>query len=331
MKHLIFGTGLIGTYLGASLIEDGHDTTFLSRDHQRKVLESGLTATDLEGNKASLPAPKFIDSTSEQPFDVIWLAVKCTAVEKSLDQVGQYLGKDSIVVCCQNGFGSDTHVRNAFPDTQVINAVVGYNVAQEQDNHYHRSTDGSLVVESRAKLNDTIASINSPLFPSHVSHDIEADRWAKLQLNLANPVNALADIPTKTMAEDADFRKVIVALMRELLAVTDELELNLPKLTALPAKLLPKVMSLPNWIYLVLAQKTLAIDPTARVSMWWDLSQGKQSEINYLNLAIVERGKELGIACPLNQRIVELIHEVEQNQREIGVTGKELQSLLGIK
>ena len=330
MKHLIFGTGLIGTYLGASLIEGGHDTTFLSRDHQRKVLESGLRASDLEGNEASIAAPKFIDPTCQQPFDVIWLTVKCTAVAKSLDQVGQFLDEDSLIVCCQNGFGSDIHIRNAYPNTQVINAVVGYNVAQEQDNHYHRSTDGSLVVESHEKLNEIIASINSPLFPSHVSHDIEADRWAKLQLNLANPVNALADIPTKAMAEDADFRKVIVALMRELLAVTDKLELSLPKLTALPAKLLPKVMSLPNWIYLILAQKTLAIDPTARVSMWWDLSQGKQSEINYLNQAIVEKGKQLGIACPFNQRIVELIHDVEQNHRQIGVTGKELQSLLGI-
>ena len=64
--------------------------------------------------------------------------------------------------------------------------------------------------------------------------------------------------------------------------------------------------------------------------MWWDLSQGKKSEIDFLNAAVVNQGLKLGIDCPKNKRIVELVKEVESGQRKIGVSGSELQALLGI-
>ena len=49
------------------------------------------------------------------------------------------------------------------------------------------------------------------------------------------------------------------------------------------------------FIFLRIAQKMLAIDPTVRTSMWWDLGGGKLTEIDYLNGAVVDEGKKLGI------------------------------------
>ena len=334
MKHLVFGTGLIGGFIAGGLLRAECDTTLLGRDKHREAMSKGLTLSDLDGNFESLSRPDFFvpdsQASTEPHYDVVWLTVKATAVEGCVAQLREIINPSSIVICCQNGFGTDTYVKQQLPENTVLTAIVGFNVAEQKEAHLHRSTDGALVVESHPALAETITRLNSDILPTHTSDDIEAQRWAKLQLNLANPVNALADVPTKTMVEDADFRKVIVVLMRELLSVVEAKGLSLPKLTALPAHLLPKVMSLPNWIYLILAQKTLAIDPTARVSMWWDLSQGKPSEIMYLNQAVVEHGKEHAIACPYNERIVQLIHKVEQGKLNIGMSAKELQRRLGI-
>ena len=38
----------------------------------------------------------------------------------------------------------------------------------------------------------------------------------------------------------------------------------------------------------------LEVDPTVRTSMWWDLSQGKPTEIDFLNGAVVAAGRRLG-------------------------------------
>ena len=64
--------------------------------------------------------------------------------------------------------------------------------------------------------------------------------------------------------------------------------------------------------------------------MWWDLSYGKQSEIEYLNAAVVREAENLGVTCTYNRRIVELIPNVESGTLSIGISGQRLQELLGM-
>jgi len=205
---------------------------------------------------------------------------------------------------------------------------VGFNVAQESPSHLHRSTDGKLIVEHHPDIVEHVHRVNCEALPALSSHHIVANQWAKLQLNIANAVNALSDIPVKAMTEDAGFRRLIADLMSEILMVTDALGLNLPKVTAVPAKMIPKLMRLPNWLFKMIAQKMLAIDPNARASMWWDLSQGKPSEIEFLNGAVTHQANALGVACPLNSALVKLVRAVERGDQKIGFTATELQRAL---
>jgi 2-dehydropantoate 2-reductase len=55
----------------------------------------------------------------------------------------------------------------------------------------------------------------------------------------------------------------------------------------------------------------LRIDPEARLSMYQDLLQGRRTEIMFLNGAVVTLGQRYGIATPVNQAIVEWIHQYE--------------------
>jgi 2-dehydropantoate 2-reductase len=109
---------------------------------------------------------------------------------------------------------------------------------------------------------------------------------------------------------------IIAALMEELLTVTNKLEINLPKVTSLNARQIPFVLKLPNFLFKILANKMLAIDPTVRTSMWWDLSQGKKTEIEHLNGAIVATADKLGLDCRVNRVIIELIERAEVLARQ---------------
>ncbi len=83
-------------------------------------------------------------------------------------------------------------------------------------------------------------------------------------------------------------------------------------------------MSLPNFVFNILGQKMLAVDPTVRTSMWWDLSGGKQTEVEYLNGAVVRAGQALGVACPANDKLVAMIHQAERKELEQGIDAKAL-------
>ncbi|OUR93219.1 hypothetical protein A9Q81_15415 [Gammaproteobacteria bacterium 42_54_T18] len=212
--------------------------------------------------------------------------------------------------------------------------MVPFNVIEMSPGHLHRGSEGNLTVECNdpeavdSDIVDIIETIHSSLMPVCGSNDIRSVVWAKLQLNLANAVNALADIPVKSMLEQRDYRRCIALLMDELLAVTNRKEITLPKLTALPSQLVPRFITVPDFLFRLLGGKMLAIDPTVRTSMWWDLSQGKDTEIDYLNGVIVSEAKSMGIACPANERIVALIHDVERDQCKQGMSAENLLRIL---
>ncbi len=328
-RHLVFGAGLIGCFLAGALCQNQKSVSIVARESTRKKYRKGLHLSDYLNNEVDIESPHFIETDGNtERFNIIWLTVKCTTVESTIADLQKLLAPDGMIVCCQNGLGSDKPLRKVFSDNAVLTAIVGYNVIENENHGLHRSTQGEFIVESNPNSDALIESLSSPLMPTKISADIEAARWAKLQLNLANPVNALADIPVKAMTEDAEYRKVIAVLMQELLEVCTANNLDLPQTTALPARWLPFSLRLPNFIYLKIAQKMLAIDPTARLSMWWDLQANKKTEIEFLNGAIVEHGLLLGIECPCNAKMVSLIHEVEAGEREIGLGASEMMNLL---
>jgi len=331
-KHLVFGAGLIGGFVAGGLLNAGFTTAIVARARVKQELSQGLRLTDYQENSATLPPPDFISSEgSEVPaFDVLWLTVKCTAVAACLQELADLIRPQTIIICCQNGLGSVQEVREHFPEHTVLGAVVGYNVASPKSGHLHRSTEGKLVVENHPKIAEIVTRLDSGLFPTSLSDNFLGDQWAKLQLNLTNPVGALSDIPIKAMLEQYDYRLIMVRLQKELLAVAAALDISLPQLAAVPPAWIPRVLRLPDFLFKIVGQKMLTVDPTARFSMWWDLDQNKPTEIHYLNDAVVKAAERTGLNAPVNERIVQLIRQVEAGERSIGYSGPALRKALGI-
>lgn len=316
-QHLVFGAGLIGAYLGSALQLAGINVALVCRPAVKNKLAQGMTLGDYQGNQAGPIALTFVERAEQLPqaVNVLWLTVKCTGLSAALAEMAAFIGTNTLILCCQNGLGSDVRVKQAFPHNQVLRVMVPFNVVELRSGYYHRGSQGELTIErptTQTELIDSLVNqINSLFLPAKTCTDMTALLWAKLQLNLANSVNALADIPVKAMLEQRDYRRVIALLMRELLCVVDNLAIDLPRITALPASWLPNMLVLPDFIFKRIANKMLAIDPTVRTSMWWDLSQGKPTEIDFLNGAVVHHGQTLNIACPANQRLVQLIKHRE--------------------
>lgn len=323
-QHVVFGAGLIGCYFGGVLNVLGFNVSLVCRPSFTQKLSSGIRLTDFEEHQATCPQLSVINSDTllqveDAPLKAkyLWLTVKCTGVGQALVDMAPFVDKQTVIFCCQNGLGSDQEVKQAFPDNLVLRVMVPFNVVELSTGHYHRSSEGHLTIERYEECSDCVGglvrALHSELLPVTSSDDMNGLLWAKLQLNLGNSVNALADIPVKAMLEQRKYRKVIALLMKELLQVTDALNIELPKITALSAHKIPLVLGLPDFIFTRVANKMLAIDPKARSSMWWDLSQGKATEIQHINGAIIQHAKALGVSCMANEKVSALIQQLTEH------------------
>jgi 2-dehydropantoate 2-reductase len=332
-KHVVFGAGLIGCYLGASIQSRGQSVDFIGRASIGAKLSQGILISDYLGNETQLNSIRFNSPDNQEnkanidECDYLWLTVKCTAIEQAVAQIKPYVKPSTVILCCQNGLGSESLIKKAFPDNPIRRVMVPFNVVEMKPGHFHRGSEGNLTIESlpnSQSIDNKLLNLSSDNMSIVMSSSMSELLWAKLQLNLSNAVNALADVPVKEMLEDRDFRKVIALLMSELLMVVQKEGIAIPKVTALPGRFIPKILKLPTIVFRAVAKKMLAIDPNVRTSMWWDISQNKLTEIDHLNGAVVDAAKRLDIEAPCNQRIVDLIKKVEVNKAKKGITGADL-------
>jgi ketopantoate reductase len=77
-------------------------------------------------------------------------------------------------------------------------------------------------------------------------------------------------------------------------------------------RVLSWVFLLPNFLFMIVAQKTFQIDKNAKFSMRQMFESGKKTEVDDLNGAIVRMGEKYKIPTPINQKLVDLVHRAEE-------------------
>ncbi|MGB3726729.1 MAG: 2-dehydropantoate 2-reductase [Glaciecola sp.] len=318
--HVILGAGLIGCYLGGALLNAKQKVSFVAKPAFSDQLEKQLHITDYHNNQfTAQPSldvihPNDLDRLSFNA-DILWVTVKCLALDAAISDIAKCITSKTLIICCQNGIANHVHVQQAFVHNHVIRAMVPFNVVNDAAGHFHRGSQGHLTLECTSATEDSVKwlarQIDQKLLPTDTTYNMTALQWAKLQLNLGNAVNALANMPVKQMLETKVYRVVIAKMMLELLQVSEKKQIKLPKIANLPNKWIPKILLLPNFLFTRVAQSMLAVDPTVRTSMWWDLQAGKQTEVDFINAKVVDVAKQIGVETPINKQIVAFIKQAE--------------------
>ncbi len=57
----------------------------------------------------------------------------------------------------------------------------------------------------------------------------------------------------------------------------------------------------------------------SHMGIWMDLAiKHRKTEVDMQSVPIVEAGKRMGISTPVNEKVVEVIHQIEQGERGMG-------------
>ncbi len=332
MGIAVFGAGVIGCWFGGMLAAAGERVTLIGRERVlREISEHGLTVSDLDGHRATvtLGAGLEITTSVEAAADasVVLVAVKSRQTAEAATTLARVLGGTAAVISLQNGVRNADVLRAALSAHPVAAAMVPFNVVRVGPGSYHRASSGTLLVERVHQAGWFQAACVAAGISTELRDDMRAVQWAKLVMNLNNAVNALSGKPLAAELADRAYRRCLAACQREALEVLAAAGEHVAQLTIVPPRWMPRMLELPDPVFRTLARSAIAIDPTARSSMWDDLEAGRPTEIDDLQGEVIALADRVRRPAPTNRRITELVRSAERGGRR-DYSGDELWRLL---
>lgn len=331
LRVAVIGAGSIGCYIGGALQRVGASVRFHGRQRLAvELAEHGLTITNYRGLHHHLPGVALdyrVNFDALDEVSLVLVTVKSGDTIAIAETLRPWLRDDALVVSLQNGVTNTELLRRHLPGQRVLAGMVSFNVLQLGEGRFHAGTDGLVAIEDGPESRE-LASLLAPLFAAAgVAFRREANMtgllWSKLLLNLNNPINALSGLPLREQLADRHYRCCLALLQREALAALARSDIGLHRINGLPPTWLPALLGLPDTLFTLLARRMLAMDPSARSSMWEDLQRGRPTEIDALNGEVLRLAEAVGLSAPANRRIIGLIRGAEQGVGG-GLTGAAL-------
>ncbi len=301
------GAGLIGAYVGGRLAAAGAEVSFIGRARLGDAIaQHGLTLTDLDGYRAQLRSVNWHAQPPHEPApDLVLLCVKSAATAEAAALLAAALPAGRLVLSLQNGVDNAAIAQDAAPALSVLPGMVPFNVVERAPGHLHQGSSGQLVALDDERLRPWLPLFTKAGLPMALHTDMRAVQWAKLLLNLNNPVNALSKLPLRAQLLSRDWRRCTAALIAEALQVLKAAGIHPAKLTPLPPQWLPALLRAPTPAFRLLAARMLRIDDAARSSMAVDLDLGRPPEIDALCGAVVRLGARHGVPTPRNAAVLQ--------------------------
>jgi len=311
-KIAIVGAGSIGCYIGGCLISAGVDVTLIGRQRMQQQLQSnGLTLTDWRGRQEHVASEDInysLEISALANADFVLVTVKSGDTEAIALNIAKYAKSSAVIVSLQNGVTNGDVLRKHLPMFTVLSGMVPFNVLTKGEGQLHCGTEGNVALEDPSNSADElIAAFDSARLSVDIYNDLRNIQWTKLLLNLNNAINALSGIPLLEELSDRAYRRILAQAISEALTVFKAAGIEPVKSGKMRPKIIPFVLSLPTWLYKIVASSMLKIDPTARSSMYEDFMLGRQTEIDYLNGAIADLAKAHHQASPINAAITQLV------------------------
>lgn len=342
MRTVVVGAGAVGGTIGAYLVRAGRDVTLVDTwwQHIDAIRRDGLEVWTPDGTfQTEIPA-LHVDGLAalEGPVDLAVIATKAYDVEWAYRLIAPHLADAGVVVFAQNGVIEELVGRFADLD-RVLGIVVNFAAECFEPGLVRRTlTSGwpSLTVgELDGGISPRLEAVREHLDPVgdvRMSEAILDSLWSKLALNaMTNATGAITQATTPVLWGDPEYLGIAVQAGGEAVAVAHAAGRNPgPVFDQIDPVLLARVHGGDGAAASEVASVLRGIAEGRRgarenrPSMLQDILKGRRTEVDYIPGHVVRRGAEHGVSTPVNQRLVELVREVESGRLAAGPANLEL-------
>lgn len=323
MRIAIYGAGAVGTTLGAYLAKGGVEADLFdsNADYVEALNEKGAKISGTDRFNAKIKA--MYPDNMEGVYDIIFLATKQLENNKIVQGLLPHLAKDGVIVSLQNGI-PELRIAEIVGDNRVIGAATYWGATVMKPGSIALTTIpasmsfsiGMLAGASNPKLDD-VKKLLTNMCHTNVEENLLGARWS--HLILTSTFSGLATVigaRYNDVTENGDSRRIAQRVLKEGLDVAKLLEIPLAKVEGkdLRKKFYFNGALKEASIYLKM-HRMLEGHSRIMPSMLHDIEKGVPSEVDYLNGLICKYGRRTGVDTPFNDRIVEIIKDIEKGEK----------------
>ena len=322
---LVVGAGSIGGISAAILKNAGYNVEIVCKyeDYRENIINEGLKVSGVNGSfREKMKAYVSIKDTGSTK-DIILLAVKATDMIEAAEDLKSLLKKNSLVISMQNGI-CEPELGRILGNDHIVGCIVGWGATMDKPGDLVMTSSGDFVIGYIGRVEDErlneIALLLGTILPVRITGNIMGHLYSKLIINSCiTSVGALTGLLLGQMMQRRKARKLFIEIIREAIELAHVLQV---KVEDYGNRLnYYKFISGKNSFYEAKRHITLRLMGLKyrrlKSSSLQSLERGKLTEIDYLNGYISSNGREYGVPTPVNEAIVNMIHEIEDGKRKI--------------
>lgn len=300
MRIAVIGAGAMGGMFGARFAHAGADVLLIDRDvqHVTAILTDGL-AVEADGQQHWHRLPATTEADGQHPFDLALVMVDCNATAAAAATAARLIGAAGTALTLQNGIGNIEALVEVLGAERVLagstmNSAARAGPGRIAHTHLGKTVLGELDGSTTPRLEAVAALFAAAELPVEISSNIQGHVWQKFILNAAlNPVAAITRLRPGEIAASAAATDLVHCILDEVLAVVVAEGIELPDPD-------PRTSILGH-----------AVGRMNKPSMLQHVEQGRRTEIDALNGALLGYAARHGIDCPVNATIVQLVKAIE--------------------
>jgi len=333
MNILVAGCGAVGGYLAAHLVRLGERVTALDpwEENRAAIAAQGMRIEEPTGNFA-VPLP-IVGSAAElrgQDFDLAILCCKLpeammllAALEKDAGHRGNYLATLNSLV--------DARIAEEVGASRVMGCIVfGFfgHLAGPGLVQRHRARNpggkpamlrlGEVAGPATPRVRDLVALFGQ-IDAAEAVDDLPRARWTKLVFNsMTSPLAAVTGGHQRPIFLDAALRPELTRLALEGVRIAGAAGVTVESICGIPGVVWHQAaagdVDALAAVEAGLLRYGAGISAGATSGMAQDLARGRETELEFLNGALIEEGRKRGIDAPAHRAVIARLRAMQSAQ-----------------
>jgi len=306
LRTYMIGSGAMGSFYGGLLSRAGFDVTLidLRTDHVDLIERNGLIVEGVRGRHV-IRVPARTDHAGLPPADFAIIFTDANATREAARTAAQVLTTQGFALTLQNGIGNVEALVDELGAARVVAGVTMNSGALPEAGrttytNAGMTSIGELDGRITPRIEELARMFNSAGIETKVIADPMAEIWTKFVLNCAvNALTAITGLRSGEIYRTPEVSALQDRVIDEILAVIERKGVRLTEPD--PRK---KIKDHCRVRY-------------NRPSMMQHIEQGRRTEIDALNGALVREAKALGLAVPYNEAVVAVVKGLEKSRRQL--------------
>ena len=322
MKACIYGAGSLGTVLGAYITKNGGEIDLINRNkaHVEALKKNGAKITGTV--EMTVPVKAMTPDEMSEKYDLIILLTKQLYNVEVLEGLVPFMNDDCLVCTMQNGI-PEISVAQVVGEDRTLGCSVAWGATLLEPGVAELTSEPDSLTFGLGSFSDNhderffeVKKLLELMCPVEVEDNFIGVRWSKLLINAAfSGMSVVTGGTFGDAAENKASRPMVQMIIKECIDVAKAAGISIAPVQGKNITALFDFKgSLKKKISFMLIPLAIKKHRLLKASMLQDIEHGKKTEIDFINGVVVDYGKKYGVPTPYNQKVVDIVHGIEDGK-----------------